>query len=255
MSNLIPFQFDTAEVRVIQDENGEPWFVAKDVCDILGTSTRDIRKVLDEDEVDTIHIGNHGGRESLILSEPGIYSMILRSRKPDAKRFKRWLTHEVLPSIRKYGAYGTPQTIEAMMADPQNAIKLFQRLDTEQKKRKVLEFKIEKDRPKVLFAESIEVSDTSILIRELAKLIQQATVQPMGEKRLFFWLRENGYIIKKLGTDTNSPTQRSMNMGLFEIKESTFMTNSHGAKITKTTKVTGKGQIYFINKFQKSIAI
>lgn len=257
MSTVIPFQFDTAQVRVIQNENGEPWFVAKDVCDVLGIRTDSLRYILDDDEIaevnpNSIGVG-HGGRNMLIVSESGLYSATLRSRKSEAKPFRKWVTSEVLPSIRKTGGYiqvDEGDSDDAIMAKAlMIADKTIANLKT---KANVLEAKVEADRHKVLFTESIETSKDSILVRDLAKLIQQSTGTPMGGNRLFIWLRENGFLIRAQGTDYNMPTQRSMGMGLFEIKESTYQHPEQGPKLTKTPKVTGKGQVYFVNKFTPS---
>lgn len=181
------------------------------------------------------------------ISEGNLYRLITNSKLPNAEQFETWVFDEVLPSIRKHGAYMTPETIEKVLLNPDTIITIAQNLKKEQERRRVAELQLEQQRPKVLFAESVSASETSILIRDLAKLITQNGV-PVGEKRLFAWLREKGYLIKKPGSDYNSPTQRSMEMGLFEIKETTI-NRSHGIQITKTPKVTGRGQIYFINKF------
>lgn len=248
MNQLQIFNFESRNVRVLQLHN-EPWFVAKDVSEILGfrdpyTATR----TLDDDEklLHTICVSGQN-RETTLVNEPGLYSLILKSRKPEAKQFKRWITHEVIPSIRKHGAYMTPEKIEEVLLNPDTIIKIAQNLKEEQERRRAAELQLEQQKPKVLFADSVSASDTSILIRDLAKLITQ-NGYPIGEKRLFAWLRENGYLIKKPGADYNSPTQRAMEMGLFEIKETTI-NRSNGVQISKTPKVTGRGQIYFINKF------
>lgn len=245
MHQLQNFIFGSYQIRVVQVDN-EPWFVANDVCKVLEikNTTQAIQR-LEEDERSMFNIGRQG--EANIVNEYGLYSLILTSRKDEAKKFKRWITHEVIPSIRKQGAYLTPETIEQVLLNPDTIIKIAQNLKDEQERRQIAESKLEQQKPKVLFADSVSASETSILIRDLAKLITQNGI-PIGEKRLFAWLRENGYLIKKFGSDYNSPTQRSMEMNLFEIKESTI-NRSQGIQITKTPKVTGRGQIYFINKF------
>ncbi|WP_342575478.1 phage antirepressor [Solibacillus sp. FSL K6-1781] len=245
MQQLQNFIFGSYQIRVIQVEN-EHWFVANDVCKVLEikNTTQAIQR-LEVDERSMFNIGRQG--EANIVNEYGLYSLILASRKDEAKKFKRWITHEVIPSIRKQGAYLTPETIEQVLLNPDTIIKIAQNLKDEQERRQIAESKLEQQKPKVLFADSVSASETSILIRDLAKLITQNGI-PIGEKRLFTWLRENGYLIKKFGSDYNSPTQRSMEMNLFEIKESTI-NRSQGIQITKTPKVTGRGQIYFINKF------
>lgn len=248
MSQLQKFIFENNEVRVVQINN-EPWFVTKDLCDVLEISNpSQALSRLDKDEKNTIILNEGiGNPQKSVVNEPGLYTLILGSRKPEAKVFKRWITHDVLPSIRKHGAYMTPDKIEQVLLNPDTIIQLATNLKEEQTKRKEAERILEEQKPKVLFADSVSASDTSILIRELAKLISQNGI-PIGEKRLFEWLRNNGYLIKKTGSDFNSPTQRSMNLGLFEIKESTI-NRTNGIQIKKTPKVTGRGQLYFINKF------
>ena len=238
---------DFGELRTIVKE-GEPWFVAIDVCKALEVSNPTVAvSRLDSDEVAKFNLGSLSG-ESNIVSESGLYSLALGSRKPQAKPFKRWVTHEVIPSIRKHGAYATPATIESLIQNPESGIKLLTALKNEQDKRKVLEDKVNQDRPKVLFADAVAASESPMLIGELAKVIKQNGVN-IGEKRLFEWLRNNGYLIRRKGTDYNSPTQRSMEMGLFKVKE-TAITHSDGhITVNRTTKVTGRGQSYFVNKF------
>ena len=156
-----------------------------------------------------------------VVNESGLYNVILRSDKPEAKPFRKWVTSKVLPSIRKHGAYMTPQKIEEVLLNPDTIIKLATELKAEQEKRVALESKVEQDKPLVAFANSVSVAKTSILVGELAKLLKQNGVD-MGQNRLFAWMRENGYLISRKGTDYNMPTQRSMEMELFEIKESTI---------------------------------
>jgi len=226
------------------------WFVAKDVCDILDISnSRQALTRLDEDEKDVISNDTLGGQQNLqSVNESGLYTLILSSRKLEAKKFKRWVTHEVIPAIRKHGGYLTPEKVEEALNDPDTIIMLATRLKEEQAQRAEIEKQRTLDRPKVLFAEALETSKHSILIGELAKLMKQNGVD-MGQKRLFDWLRTNGYLIRKPGDEYNNPTQKSMNLGLFEIKKRTILNSDGSSRITKTTKVTGKGQLYFINKF------
>ena len=242
MNNLQIFKSEEfGEIRVIE-KDGQPWFVAKDVCDILEIqNTTDATKRLDADEVTRLNLGGLTGETNLV-NEYGLYSLILGSRKPEAKKFKRWVTHEVLPSIRKNGGYIanqenlTPEQIVAQaLIVANNIIQEKDRLLAEQK-------------PKVLFADAVSTSHTSILVGELAKLINQNGVD-IGQNRLFEWLRDNGFLIKRNGTDYNMPTQYSMDLGLFEIKERSIANPDGSVRITKTPKVTGKGQQYFINKF------
>ena len=232
--------------------DGSPWFVAKDVCECLGiTKHRDAVSRLDGDERGSVEVDTLGGTQQMAaVNEYGLYSLVLSSRKPSAKAFKRWITHEVIPAIRKHGAYMTGETLEQALTSPDFLIRLATELKTEQEARRLAEQKIEADKPKVLFADSVAASHGSILVGELAKLLNQNGID-IGQNRLFNWLRENGYLICRKGTDYNMPTQRSMEMQLFSIKE-TAITHSDGhVSISKTVKVTGKGQLYFVNKFLK----
>ncbi len=186
--------------------------------------------------------------EMNFIPEGDIYRLAAKSELPGAERFESWIFDEVLPSIRKHGAYLTPDTLEAAILNPDTMIRLCTALKDEQDKRKALEEKQEADRPKVLFADSVAASKTSILVGELAKLLKQNGVD-IGQNRLFHWLRSNGFLIRRQGTDYNMPTQRAMEMGLFEIKE-TSITHADGhTSVNKTPKVTGKGQQYFVNAF------
>ena len=249
MNNLQIFNYNGNEVRTIQ-KDGEPWWVLKDVCGILGISKyRDTASRLDEDERGSVRVDTPGGEQEMtVVNESGLYNVILRSDKPEAKPFRKWVTSEVLPSIRKHGAYMTPQKIEEVLLNPDTIIKLATELKAEQEKRVALESKVEQDKPLVAFANSVSVAKTSILVGELAKLLKQNGVD-MGQNRLFAWMRENGYLISRKGTDYNMPTQRSMEMELFEIKLTTISHGDGHTIISKTPKVTGKGQIYFINLF------
>lgn len=235
-------------LRVVRSDQGAQWFVAKDVCGCLGLDTSNLSKMLDEDELSTYPVQYTDQVRNLsVVSEPGLYSLILRSRKPEAKAFKRWVTHDVIPSIRKRGLYATPQTVEAMLADPDTAIKLLTSLKEERAKSAALAAKVEQDAPKVLFADSVAASRSSILIGDLAKLLVQNGVK-IGQNRLFVYLREKGFLIQS-GSRKNTPTQRSMEMGLFEVKEY-LVHNPDGSTRTRfTTKVTGKGQLYFVKNF------
>lgn len=234
-------------VRTIE-VNNEPYFVGKDVAEILGysNSRKAIGDHVDEDDkTDGVTIRDSIGREQnpILINESGLYSLILSSKLPTAKKFKHWVTSEVLPSIRKHGVYATDE----LLNNPDFAIKAFTALKEERERRKQLESKVEQDKPKVLFADAVETAQTSILVGDLAKLIKQNGVD-IGQKRLFNYLRENGYLIKS-GNSKNMPTQKAMDKGLFEVKERTINNPDGSVRITKTTKVTGKGQTYFINKF------
>ena len=243
-------EFGTVRTVIVNDE---PYFVGKDVADILGyTNTpKAIRDHVDDEDKLTERIVLSGqNREVVFINESGLYSLILSSKMPNAKKFKRWVTSEVLPSIRKHGMYAT----EELLANPDLLISVAQELKAERERSKQLKQKIEKDKPKTIFADAVATSSTSILIGDLAKIIKQNGVD-IGQKRLFSWLRENGYLIKRKGADWNSPTQKSMEMELFEVKE-TAITHSDGhVSVSKTTKVTGKGQQFFINKFLQNMEV
>lgn len=245
--------FNSPEFGAIRtiEKDGEPWFVGKDVAAALGYKepTKAAREKVDDDDKGVSKIDTPSGiQEMTIINESGLYSLVLSSKLPTAKKFKRWVTNEVIPSIRKHGAYMTPETLEKVLLSPDTLMQLAQNLKDEQEKRKALEAQIESQKPAVLFTGAVETSKTSILIGELAKMLKQNGVN-IGQNRLFEWLRQNGYLIKRNGTDYNMPTQRSMDMGLFEIKETTINNPDGSIKISKTPKVTGKGQVYFINLF------
>ena len=182
--------------------------------------------------------------QTALINESGLYALIFGSKLESAKRFKHWVTSEVLPSIRKHGVYA----VDELLANPEMAIKAFTALKEEREKNKVLEADNQRMKPKEIFADAVSTSHTSILIGDLAKLLKQNGIET-GQKRLFDWLRENGYLIKRKGSDWNMPTQKSMDLGLIEIKESTVNNPDGSVRINKTPKVTGKGQQYFINKF------
>lgn len=253
-TNLQTWSYENSEIRTIE-KDGEPWFVGKDVAAVLGYSnTRDaLAKHVDDEDKNTVVIrdGIQGNPNTTVINESGLYSLVLSSKLPNAKKFKRWVTSEVLPSIRKHGAYMTDQTLEQALTSPDFLIQLATQLKEEKEQRKQLEAKVEQDKPKVLFADSVSASKSSILVGELAKILKQNGVDT-GQFRLFAWLRENGYLIKREGSDYNMPTQKSAEMGLFEVKQ-TIITHSDGHITTnKTPKVTGKGQVYFVNKFMNA---
>lgn len=245
MNELQLFQFEDNQVRTVSS-NGIIWFAAVDVTDALGIKNpSDAIKPLDDDERTRFNLGRQGSAN--FISEPGLYKLVGASHKPAAKRFNRWVTHEVLPSIRKHGAYMTPETIENAIYNPDFIINLATKLKDEQAKTAALTADNEAMKPKALFADAVATSHTSILIGDLAKLMRQNGVD-IGQNRLFGWLRDHGYLIGK-GDRRNMPTQRAMDLELFDIKERTFQNPDGSVRITKTTKVTGKGQQYFINKF------
>ena len=227
------------DVRIIL-QNNEPWFVAKDVCDCLEIkNTTDALKRLDDDERARFNLGRQG--ETNIVNEYGLYNLVLSSRKPEAKEFKRWITHDVLPALRRTGSYSMniPQTLP-------EALRAYADEVEQHNKTKAL---VEAQRPKVIFADAVSTSDTDILIGDLAKLLNQ-NGHNIGQNRLFERLRKEGYLISRKGNSYNTPTQKAMELGLFRIKE-TAITHADGrTTINKTPKVTGKGQLYFINRYE-----
>lgn len=249
MNEIQTFHYLSNEVRTIK-QDGEPWFVLKDVCQILGLGTpAKVAERLDPDEKGVNQIHTPGGKQEMTcINESGLYNVILRSDKPEAKPFRKWVTSEVLPTIRRHGAYMTPETIEKALTDPDTIIQLATTLKEERAARLALEAQAEADKPKVLFADAVATSKTSILIGELAKLISQNGIS-IGQNRLFAWMRDNGYLIRRKGSDYNMPTQRSMELCLFEIKETVVAHADGHTSTNKTPKVTGKGQQYFINLF------
>ena len=189
-----------------------------------------------------------GTQEMTVINESGLYALEQSSKRPGAKQFKRWVTSEVLPAIRRHGMYADAPTVEKMLDDPDTMIRTLQALKEEREKRRALEQQTAADRPKVLFADAVSASHSSILVGELAKLLRQNGVD-IGQNRLFTWLRDNGYLIRRSGTDYNMPTQRAMDMGLFSIKETAITRSDGSITISKTCKITGKGQQYFVEKF------
>lgn len=241
-------------VRVV-DVNGEPWFVARDVASALGyvDTTQAIRmhceKAKDFRGVEMTATAT----PMKIIPEEDVYALIFGSHLESAKQFRRWICDEVLPAIRKHGAYLTPARLEEALLNPDTLIRLATTLKAEREKRQALEAQAAADRPKVVFAESIEVAKTSILVGEMAKLIKQATGYEMGQNRFFDWLRAHGYLHKS-GSARNMPTQRCIDAGWMEIKEGTRIGSGGECHITRTPKVTGRGQIYFVNLFRKRAA-
>ena len=252
INELQVFSYEGSEIRTVQ-LGGEPWWVLKDICDVLELSNPSvIADRLDEDEKAKVdpkqYLGSRSNEPATVISESGLYNVILLSRKPEAKKFKRWITHEVLPTIRKHGAYVTSDKLEEIISDPDAWIKVLTALKDERAAKERLQLEAAKNEPKVVFADAVSVSSGTILIGELAKILKGNGIE-IGQNRLFEKLRQDGYLIKRQGTDYNAPTQRAMELGLFKVKE-TAITHSDGhVTISKTTKVTGKGQQYFINLF------
>lgn len=242
MNEVQLFNFENHEVRSLLI-NSEPWFVGKDVAKILGykdTSDALKKHVDDEDKLTRRFADSGQSREMYIINESGLYCLVLSSKLPSAKKFKRWVTSEVLPALRKTGQY----QVKELSGQELMAKALIEAQNVLAAKDK----QIEEMKPKALFADAVATSHTSILVGELAKILKQNGID-MGQKRLFAWLREKGYLIKRQGTDYNMPTQKAMELGLFEIKEGSYVNGSGVNITTKTPKITGKGQQYFINKF------
>lgn len=234
----------------------DPLFLAKDVSTWIEHSkvSMMLESIDAEEKLKETILTSGQKREMWFLTEDGLYEVLMQSRKPIAKQFKKEVKH-ILKNIRKHGGHLTEQTIEQALLDPDVLIQLATNIKAEREKRLAAEQAvveanriIEAQQPKVLFAESVSASDTSILVREFSKILKQNDID-FGEKRLFHWMRENGYLIKRSGNDYNSPTQRSMEMKLFEIKESTI-NRTNGISIVRTPKITGKGQLYFLDKLK-----
>ncbi|MCT7884052.1 MAG: phage antirepressor KilAC domain-containing protein [Lactobacillus iners] len=242
------FNFENNEVRALNIDD-KPYFVGKDVADVLGYSNpqKAIRDHVDEEDKTVNESFTVNGTKAVLINESGLYSLILSSKMPNAKKFKRWVTSEVLPAIVHKGVYMTDKKAYDITHDRSGAT-LADLLQQAADQLKQKDIQIAEMKPKALFADAVATSNRSILVGELAKLIRQNGVD-IGQNRLFIWLREHGYLIKRKGTDYNMPTQKAVAMGLFQIKE-TSITHSNGTvTLTKTAKVTGKGQQYFINKF------
>lgn len=249
MNNLQLFNFEGNEVRTLKI-NDEPYFVGNDVAKILGYSN--YRKAVfehvdDEDKLRTQIRYAGQNREVTVINESGLYSLILSSKMPNARKFKHWVTSEVLPAIREHGAYMTDEKAFDVVNNKDGLASLLQQAADQLRAKDI---QIEKMKPKALFADSVATSKSTVLIGELAKILRGNGVD-IGATRLFRWMREHGYLINRKGSDWNMPTQRSMNLGLFKIKETTINHSNGTTSISKTPKVTGKGQQYFINKFLK----
>ncbi len=239
-------------VNWFKDNDGELWFVAKTVAQELGYSidggmTKYFAHVPDFWKGGK-RISTPGGmQEMLCLKEQGLYFFLSRSDKPKALPFQMWISGEVVPAIRKHGLYATPAKVEDILANPDAFIGVLQAYKLEREKRIALEAKAEEDRPKVIFADALEISNESILIGNLAKILRQNGID-IGQNRLFQWLRDNGFLIKCKGERWNMPTQDAIERGLFEIKTRTINDSKGVCKVVRTTKVTPKGQIFFVNK-------
>lgn len=248
-AELSTFAFSGCRVRVVTDENGEPWWVAVDVLAALGYSrnaTALFARVPDEWRSVKSVLTEYGERGVVCLSEPGLYFFLSRSDKPVVLPFQKWLAGEVLPAIRKHGVYATPATAEAILNDPRTMIKILEAYVAEQEKCIALEGQVERDKPVVMLGKAIIDNDRLYYFREAATMLHQNGIPDMGEKRLFAWMRGNGYLRNdmKHGNYTNEPTQRAMDMGIFHV-----VAWSKDGRIFTTTKLTGKGMEYFVNLF------
>lgn len=246
------FEYEGSQVRTAVID-GQTWFVAKDVCDALEIkSYRDSVSRLDEDERESVLVDTLGGKQEMTaVNESGLYTLILKSRKPEAKAFKRWVTHEVLPSIRKTGEYKTKASYE--IEDPIKRAEMWIREEQERRalvqRTEFLEEQAERNKPKVMFAEAVEVSEDTILIGELAKILNQNGID-IGQNRLFKYLRDEGYLMK-YGDQRNMPTQKSADLGLFKVTKRVLQNPGGDGRVTRTTRVTPKGQQYFISRLVK----
>lgn len=251
MNNITTFSnAEFGDIRVVMRER-ESWFIGKDIAEKLGfaNTRKAIADHVEDDDKGVTKCDTLGGKQNLtIINESGLYSLILGSKLPSAKRFKHWVTSEVLPSIRKNGGYIANQ--ESLSDDElleRALLVAHKKIEERNKEIAYQREQIEQMQPKAIFADAVSSSSNSILVRDMAKLLKQNGVD-IGEKRLFEYLRNNGYLIKRPGADYNSPTQKSMELGLFEIKE-TVVSHANDIRVHKTSKITGKGQRYFVNKF------
>lgn len=247
-------EFGQVRTSIIDDE---PYFALNDVCRILEIANpRNVKARLNGDGVHSMDGVDSIGRRTdvTMINESNLYKLVFQSRKPEAERFADWVTSEVLPAIRKHGAYMTDGVIERTLTDPDYLIMLATNLKEEKAKRALAEAQNEKNKPKVLFADTVSASSRSCLMGELAKMISQEAIrqgridEKIGQNKLFAWMRNNGYLCKS-GERKNQPLQQYVEQGLFEMKKGSYVDSKGSNVITTTTKVTGKGQIYFINKF------
>ena len=240
---------DFGEIRTALIDS-EPYFMLADVCRVMEIGNpSEAKRRLKEAGLREIEVSYpSGSKMATFISESNLYLLVMRSNKPNAEKFIAWITEEVIPSIRKHGAYMTQGTIERALAEPDFLIQLATTLKEERQKRMEAEHTIKLNAPKVNFADSVEISKDSVLMRCLATILKQNGIN-IGQNRLFDWMRDNEYLIKRLGRDFNMPTQKAMDLGLFEIKERTINSPDGDPRIKRTPYVTGKGQIYFINKF------
>lgn len=246
-SNILPFKFGQADVRALQDESGEPWFVAKDVCEVLGFEhAPHAMRMLDEDEKGVRNMDTLGGKQNLtIINESGLYSLILRSRKTEAKRFKKWVTAEVLPSIRKHGMYATAQTVENMLSDPETAIKMLQTIKDERARNQELEAERDRLKPKAETMDALMATDTALPIGSVAKALHKDF--GIGRNRLFRFLRDNGILMAN-----NEPKQVYLDRGYFRVVERRYEVNGE-MKVGTQTLVYQKGVNYIAKLLRDEI--
>ena len=264
MEQIAVFKKEMQDVRVF-NISGEPWFSVADVCDYFKVTNRNrVMQQIDDDEKGGTQMDTPGGKQTIsIVSEAGLYSLLfalqpqkargvsdeyIESRITELRAFKRWITHEVIPTIRKTGGYVANDDLFLRTYLPNVDEATREMFRSTLSTVRALNARIEQDRPKVLFADAVATSKTSILIGDLAKIIRQNGVD-IGQKRLFEWMRDNGYLIKQKGTSWNMPTQRAMEAGWFEVKETAIAKPDGSTLVSRTTKITGSGQTYFVNKF------
>ena len=249
MQDIQLFNFENQNVRTMTIDS-EPYFVGKDVATILGYSNS--RKALidhvdDEDKKDDVTIRDAIGRNqaTVVINESGLYSLIMSSKLPSAKKFKHWVTSDVLPAIRQHGAYLTDQKALDITTNKDGLAELLKQAADQLEQKDI---QIKRLEPKALFADTVSASKDTILIGELAKILKGKGIN-IGQNRLFDWMRDNGYLVRRRGSDHNVPTQKAMELGLFQIKETVINHPDGNPSIKKTPKVTGKGQQYFVDKF------
>ena len=249
MSELQVFESqEFGKIRALEID-GNPWFVGKDVAEKLGYKLprKAIIDHVDEEDKGVTKWNTLGGTQDIkIINESGLYSLVLSSKLPSAKRFKKWVTSEVLPAIRKHGAYLTDEKAYDVTHNPNALADLLLQAGEQLKQKELI---IQEMTPKAVFADAVEASKSSVLIGELAKILKANGID-VGQKRLFAWLRANGYLMQK-GESYNLPTQKSMDLGLMEIKKTTIVCSDGKIVTNSTAKITGKGQVYFVNKFLK----
>ncbi|MBT1630425.1 phage antirepressor [Curtobacterium flaccumfaciens] len=249
-TDVTPFNYDGHQVRTVTIDD-EPWFVGVDVCRaLLILNPRDALGRLDPDGVGIADVIDSMGRTQAAktINESGLYELIFQSRTPGSVEFRRWVTHEVLPSIRRKGSYSVQPSL------PQSYAEALRELAGTVEQNAALEAKAAENAPKVLFADSVSTSPTAILVGDLAKILKGNGVD-VGANRLFEVLRNDGYLIRRKGTDWNMPTQRSMELGLFKVKETAVAHSDGHVTVNKTPKVTGKGQAYFVNRYSALRAV